>query len=892
MPGIPSRKGIIMLSVASLTCEHLVDPVGVSRSPRFSWQLEAAGRGVMQRSRHIQLALDEGFSRLVWDSGEIFCDASILVSYDGPPLAYRTRCWWRVKISDDKGRVSAWSKPATFVTALEEWAAPFVSAEGSDAGASSAGTLVRGEVSLGSGIKAAFISATALGVYHLHLNGSRVCDWAMTPGWTEYGSRLLYQMHDVTALVREGRNSIGAMLGVGWYKGNLAGWLKRRNIYGSQTAFSMELTVQYDDGTVETHMTGDDWRSSDSPVKYSEIYNGEKYDAQCEIAGWDMPGIDTAMWHPVRRVDFDPSCIVPQDGLPVRPREKLKPVEIFTAPNGERVVDFGQVLTGWVRLKVRGEAGDVVRYSHAEVLDRDGNFYTANLRSAKQQISYTLKGGDSETYEPFFTFQGFRYIRVDEFPGEFDENTFLAVVAHSDMPETGSFSCSNPRLNQLVQNVRWSMKGNFFDIPTDCPQRDERIGWTGDAQIFIRAAGNLHNTAAFFRKWLRDMAAAQYPNGGIPNVVPDILTGYMPEDDVASTNTATAGWGDAGVICPWNLFKYFGDKKLLAEHYPMMKGWVEFVRSRTPSGLLWNTDRHLGDWVALDAKEGGYLGATPVDLIASAYYARSTELLAKAATVLGKNADARTYLQLWENIREAFVKEFFTSNGRLCCRTQTGHVLALCFKLVPPAYKKRTLDTLVEILAEYDNHLSTGFLGTPYICHALSENGRLDLAYELLQKEDYPSWLYPLTKGATTIWEHWDGMKPDGSMWSDNMNSFNHYAYGAVVDWMFCVIGGIDTEEDGPAWRRSLIAPRPGGGIVSASVSETTPYGLLSSSWKLEGNAMTLDIVVPHGTTSTVSLPMGEVIHADGVAFTFAGRGQAAVVGSGAYHFVVNKAVL
>lgn len=881
-----------MLTVSTLTCDHLVNPAGIPPAPRFSWRLESEGRGVMQTRSRVQVAADREFSRLVWDSGDIDNQDSVLVPYAGDPLSPATRYWWRLRIKDNKGRESDWSEAAAFVTALEKWTAPFVSAEGQDAGDSSAGTLVRGEFSLKSGIESAYLAATAMGVYHAHMNGSRVCDWAMAPGWTEYKRRLLYQFHDVTGLVREGANVVGAMLGPGWYKGDLAGWIRRRNIYGTRTAFAAELIVRYKNGSVEIHKTDESWRASDSAVLYSEIYHGETYDARKELAGWDAPGFDVTSWRPAGMVPSDLDRITPQDGLPSRPREVLEPKAIFEAPNGEKLVDFGQIVTGWVRLTITGNAGDVVRYSHAEVLDKDGNFYTGNLRTAKQRIEYTLKGGGVEEYEPYFTFQGFRYLRIDEFPGACAAENFRAVVVHSDMQETGSFTCSNPKLDQLMSNIRWGMKGNFLDIPSDCPQRDERLGWTGDAQVFVRAASYLHDTAAFFRKWLRDVAAAQFPDGGIPHVVPDILTGYMPEGDVAGTNTSTTGWGDAGVICPWTIYKYFDDKALLAEQYPMMKGWIEFMRSRSPGGLLWNTDRQLGDWVALDAKEGSYFGATPVDLIATAYYAYSTEILAKAAAVLGYEEEARAYFQLRADIGQAFAKEFFTSSGRLCCRTQTGHILALHFNLVPHEYKQRTVDTLVEILAEHDNHLSTGFLGTPYICYALSDNGRLDLAYELLQKEDYPSWLYPLSKGATTIWEHWDGIKPDGSMWSDNMNSFNHYAYGAVADWMYSVIGGIDTTEDGVGYRRSLVAPRPGGGLTSAAASEQTPYGILSSAWRLEGDRMSLDVAIPHNTMATVVLPRGTIVQADGLTFAFDGKGQAATAKSGTYKLVVEEVAL
>jgi len=875
-----------MVQAINLTCENTTNPIGTPQHPRFSWQLKSDKNSVLQESRQLQVSADENFSDIIWDSDRVCCSNSIFVPC-AKLLSPQRRHYWRVKVWDNHKNESHWSEAANFVTALGEdcFTATFISGENADSGASSAGTMLRGEFTVKSRAKAAFLNSTALGVYRLHLNGSRIGDIAMAPGWTEYNSRLLYQSYDVTSLLCEGVNVVGAMVGPGWYKGDI-GFQGKRNNYGQQTAFAMQLTILYEDGSTETISTDENWRASDGPVTYSEIYHGETYDARKEPINWTRSEFDVSGWRDVSTLAANPAIVVPQDGPPVRAREVWKAEKIFTAPNGEVVVDFGQNLTGWVRLRVKGNAGDVVKYSHSEVLDKDGNFYTKNLRSAKQKISYTLKGGTDEVYEPFFTFQGFRYIRIDEFPGNYSAANFEAVAAYSDMPETGSFKCSHPGLNQLEHNVRWGMKSNFLDIPTDCPQRDERLGWTGDAQVFIRAASYLHDISGFFRKWLRDMAESQLPDGAISHVIPDILSHWSFEN---KPFTPATGWADAAVICPWITYVYTGDIELLRESYPMMTAWVEYIRSQSRMGLVWSDGRHFGDWVALDAKDGSYIGATPTDLIATAYYAYSSELLTKAAVRLGKDDDARKYFKLREEIGDAFVKEFFTPTGRLAARTQTAHVLALHFGLTPSEYRKRTIDTLVEILDEYDNHLSTGFLGTPYICYALSENGNLDLAYELLLKEDYPSWLYPISKGATTIWEHWDGLKPDGTMWSDDMNSFNHYAYGAVADWMYSVIGGIDSDPTEPGYRHSVIAPRPGGGITSAITTQLTPYGKLVSDWTLEGDTMRLNITIPHNTTATIALPKGKISENAGLSFAFDGRGSSAAVGSGTYRFVVEN---
>lgn len=709
-------------------------------------------------------------------------------------------------------------------------------------------------------------------MYELFLNGKRVGEDLFTPGWTEYLHRLAYQTYDVTGLVHAGENAAGAMTGAGWYKGCLA-WKDNRAVYGKRTAFSMQLLVRYADGSQETFVTGPDWRWSASPVLYSEIYHGERYDARLEQP-FSEPGFDSSSWAPVYLLQAHPP-LCPQDGLPIRRQEVLRPVAVFTTPKGERVVDFGQNLTGFVRLHMRGKAGDQVRYSHAEVLDRDGNFYTANLRSAKEEISYTLRGGGEECYEPHFSFQGFRYIRLDAFPGEPKAENFEAVSVHSDMRPAGSFSCSNDMLCQLMRNIRWGMRDNFLDVPTDCPQRDERLGWTGDAQVFAPTASYLYDTLPFFRKWLRDMAASQKEDGGIPHVVPDVLT--------TSSNPAygACGWADAAVVCPWTVSLFWGDRQLLKECYPMMQRWVEYIRAHSQDGVLWNQGEHFGDWLALDAEEGSYKGATPNVLTATAYYAQSAALLAKTARLLGKKEDAEQYEKLRAAIGKRYATEFFTKDGSLTVQTQTAHVLSLAFSLTPECWQEKTLENLERLIHERGDHLSTGFLGTPELPGALSENGSTALSYTLLEQKSYPSWLYPLSKGATTIWEHWDSIKPDGTMWSTDMNSFNHYAYGAVGAWMFGTVAGIRPDPEAPGFQHAVLCPQPGGSLEWAEGSLQTPYGLLKSRWEREDETVCWEIAVPANTSATLVLPRGAQLKDSDTGEEFCeGR---LIVGSGRY---------
>jgi alpha-L-rhamnosidase len=721
--------------------------------------------------------------------------------------------------------------------------------------------LLRKEIELRAKPVSARLYATALGLYEVSLNGGRVGDELLTPGWTSYRKRLAYQTWDVTARLRAGRNAVAAMLGTGWYKGDLT-WLNARNVYGRETALSLELRVRYADGAEDTFMTDQSWKCSTGPILESELYHGETYDGRLELPGWDLAGYDDAAWQPVRKVDFDPARVVAQDGPAVRVQERIAPVALIVTPKGERVLDFGQNLTGWVAFTVRGGRGERVVLSHAEVLDAEGNFYTANMRSARNRIEYVLSGTGEERYRPRFTFQGFRYVRVDEWPGERGPaaaraEDFEAGVIHSDMERTLDFECSHDLLNRLHRNILWGWKGNAVDVPTDCPQRDERLGWTGDAEVFVGTAAWLMDVDVFFRKWLRDLAADQLADGGVPFVIPDVLTAIAHLDPNFKGSDSSTGWGDAAVIVPWTLYRRYGDERLLAEQYPSMKAWVEKIRASAEDGLIWNTGFHFGDWVALDAKEGSYFGATPNDLTATAFYAYSTGLLAEAAAVLGAADDAAEYRKLRADIVDAFRAEFVTGRGRIASRTQTAHILALVFGLLEERDRPRATRDLASLIEENGGHLTTGFLGTPFILRALAENGRLDLAYELLLKTDYPSWLYQITKGATTVWEHWDGLKPDGTMWSENMNSFNHYAYGAVGQWMYETVGGLAPDPAVSGFKSFIVAPRPGGGIDRCGIAYRGPYGELRSSWKVEGNRFALEVKVPPNSAATVVLPDG-----------------------------------
>jgi alpha-L-rhamnosidase len=839
-----------MIIIKDLTCEYKKNPVGIDvLKPRISWKLEGNERGVMQSAYEIQVSKEEDtFEKLSWATGKVQADRSIHIEYEGEALESRARYYYRVRVWNQKDEVSEWSGTAFFEMGLlkkEDWKAKWITHDFVyEDEAYDPCPLFRRDFTLGKGIKKARAYATSLGLYELYINGERVSDNLFTPGWTSYNKRLQYQTYEVTDMLLQGRNAVGIVSGNGWYKGNLA-WQEGKNIYGDTVAVLMQLNITYEDDSEEVFITDGNWKSSTGPILMSEIYHGEIYDASLEKEGWSCEGYDESTWFGVKNYETE-KYLVAQENVPVKRIEEIRPVGIFTTPAGETVMDMGQNMVGWIKLKVRGKSGEKVVLKHAEVLDKDGNFYTANLRNAKQTIEYILKGEGEEVYEPHFTFQGFRYVKIEEYPGTPVPDDFTGVVLHSDMEQTGSFECSEKLVNQLQHNILWGQKGNFLDVPTDCPQRDERLGWTGDAQVFVRTSCFIMNTAPFFTKWLRDLKADQTEEGGIPYVIPQVLAGGAH---------SSAAWGDAAVICPWTIYLCFGDKRVIEEQYESMKAWIEYIRLQGDNEYLWNTGFHFGDWLGLDSPEGSYIGATARDFIATAFYAYSTSLLIKAARILNKQEDVNKYENLYRNVLEAFRKEFVTPNGRLAVPTQTAHVLALMFDLVEEKDSKRTADTLAEYIKENKYHLATGFVGTPYLCHVLSENGHLDTAYKLLLQQDYPSWLYQVTKGATTIWEHWDGIKPDGSFWSADMNSFNHYAYGAIGDWLYRTAAGLNIDEAKPAYKHIIVKPQPGTGIDYVKAQLESLYGTIKSEWKNSNDTMEMVVKIPANTTATVELP-------------------------------------
>jgi len=728
---------------------------------------------------------------------------------------------------------------------------------------------LRTDFSVNKPVKRAVLYASALGLYELSINGSRVGSDYFTPGWTDYKKRAYYQTYEVTDLIASGRNAIGAILADGWYAGYL-GFGKKREHYGDKPRLLAQLEIEYADGTRDFVATDKSWKASYGPHIESDFLMGETYDARMEMAGWDGPRFDNSKWQPVAVTDKIEAEVQSYPGVTVRKIMEIKPIERTEPNQGVFVFDMGQNFAGWVRLNVKGEAGTKIVLRFAEMLNPDGTIYTTNLREARCTDTYTLAGNGPETFEPKFTFHGFRYVEVTGYPGTPSRDAITGIVLHSDTPVAGSFECSSPMVNQLFSNIVWSQRGNFIEIPTDCPQRDERLGWTGDAQIFIRTATYNMDVSAFFTKWLVDLEDAQTPEGAFPDVAPHKV----------AMGSGVPAWGDAGVICPWTIYEVYGDKRVLERHYDSMTRWIAYLKKNSKD--LLRPAYGYGDWVSIGSN-------TPKDVIATAYFAYSTNLVSQAAAAIGKTDDAVEYAQLFRDIKAAFNKAYVAEDGKIKGETQTCYLLGLYFDLLPEAKRPAAARYLVEDLKKRDWHLSTGFVGLSYLLPTLTQTGNLDVAYRLLNQDTFPSWGYSIKNGATTIWERWDGWTDEKGFQDPGMNSFNHYSFGSVGRWMFNTVAGIDTE--GPGYKKIRIEPKPGGGFTYTKASYDSIYGRIESNWKIKGDKFKLEVTIPPNTTATVHVPADDeqAVTAGGVRFLYAENGKAVfAVGSGSYQFESN----
>ena len=793
----------------------------------------------------------------MWDSNKKTSAQSVLVPYDGATLKSGTRYYWQVKIWDAQGVASAWSAVAFWEMGLlaptdwqAKWIEPAVQQLAKDD--DSPAPMLRKTFTVKSKIASARAYVTSHGFYELHLNGQKVGDQELTPGWTSYHKRLQYQTYDITDQLRTGPNAVGAFLGEGWYRSPL-GWENNIAYYGKRLGLLCQIQIKYTDGSQEIIGSDGTWKyTNDGPIRVNEIYDGEAYDATRELKGWTESNFNDSQWAAVQVADFKDDVLIAPQGVPTRRIEELKPIKIFRTPKGLLVADMGQNMVGWVRLKISGTRGTKITLRHAEVLDKFGDFYLDNLRTAQAKATYTLKGGGQEVFEPRFTFMGFRYVSIEGAPNDLTTSNITGVVVHSDMKPTGTFACSNPLVNQLQRNILWGQKGNFVDIPTDCPQRDERLGWTGDAQAFCRTAAYNMNVAAFFTKWLKDVAADQRPDGSVPFVSPDVLNKIGDQ-----TVPVSAGWADVAVIAPWTMYQVYGDKRILETQYPSMKAYVEYQRKNAVN-YLWKNGSVFGDWLFYKPAMNSFTepdGFTNKDYICAAFFGYSTSLLREAARALGKTDDVAKYDALFRNIKKSFNAQYVSPEGRIASDSQTAYVLALMFDLLPQNLRAKATNYLVEDIKSRKNHLSTGFLGTPYLCHVLSQNGRADVGYDLLLQESYPSWLYPIKMGATTIWERWDGQKTDSTFQDKGMNSFNHYAYGAVGDWMYRVVAGVEIDPTQPGYKHFFIQPQLTDKLTYATASLQSNYGEIASGWQRQNGKTKMTVKIPVNTTATIKIP-------------------------------------
>ncbi|NKY43719.1 family 78 glycoside hydrolase catalytic domain [Nocardia cerradoensis] len=722
-----------------------------------------------------------------------------------------------------------------------DWSAAFITPS-FDLEAGGPAPYFRREFSLDEVPRRAALHVTAIGLVEPHLNGARVGDEVLAPGWTSYRHRLQVSSIEVTELLRPGANVVGAIVGDGWALGRI-GYEGNSHHYAQRPALWLQLDLDYGDRR-EVITSGPEFTAAAGAVLANSLYDGETYDARLHPHGWSEPGFDASAWSPVAEFDWDRSSLVPTTDSPIRRVEEVAPKELMTRPDGRVIIDFGQILTGRVRITVSGQAGTEITLRHAELLT-DDELDTSTLRTAAATDRYILAGDGIETWEPRFTFHGFRYAEITGWPGTVATEQVRAVIVHSDMRRTGWLETSDARLNQLYVNVVHSMRGNFVGVPTDCPQRDERLGWTGDINAFGPVAAFLYDVRAVLGSWLEDLAAEQAEKGFVPFVVPDVLTSPSPP---------TALWGDVAVSLPWALYREYGDEAILRRSYPSMTAFVRQVEALLDENGLWNTGFQYGDWLDPDAPaERPSEAKTDRHLVAQAYFCKVTSELAETARVLEMTEDAQHFDALAQRVRAAFRHEYVTGSGRVVDDTATAYALAIMFDILEPEQVPMAGERLATAVARSGYRISTGFAGTPHVLPALTKTGRLEEAYLLLMETGCPSFLYPVTMGATTIWERWDAIRPDGSLNPSGMTSLNHYAYGAVADWLHHVVGGLEPVE--PGYRRMRIAPRPGGGLTHAALTHETVHGTVTVSWRID-NDIHVEATIPEGTRAQVELPL------------------------------------
>ncbi len=909
---------VSFVRLTHLRCEYLVAPLGLDeRTPRLSWQLESAARGVRQTAYRIRVAssaekLAAGTADL-WDSGRVESSATTHIPYAGTPLSSRQHCHWQVEawVADPQvsGFRSQVSPPSLWTMGLlvpTDWSARWIAADPEiirrDPSAiaptlTEPGTpaLFRREFEVPGPVVRATVYATARGLFELRANGRRIDEDLFAPEWTDYDKRIHYRTYDVTGLIAPGPNCLAATLGDGWWTGYV-GWQEHRGRYGSlENSLLVQLEVELADGSRLTLGTDGSWTCNTGPILSSDFMMGEAYDARREHKGWDQVGrvipdepssspqvsgfrsqASVLPWLPAREVAPPTAPLVAQRAEPVRVIETIRPdpcpEPAGQAPTGKLLFDCRQNISGWIRLRLFNlPAGLTITLRHGERLTPEGALYTENLRRAKATDTYTTGGAAFETWEPHFTFHGFQYFELS-FSAPLPAGALvvpIACVIHSATPPAGHFECSHPDVNRLWLNGLWSQKDNFLTVPTDCPQRDERLGWMGDAQVFCRTASCNMDVAAFFTKWMVDVEDAQTPEGIFPDVAPRL------REDINWTGlpglAGAAGWADAGVIIPYTMWRVYGDRRILERHYGAMVKWVDWIDRHNPNGLRLNQlANNYGDWLCIPSDTSFGTHSPMKNLLATAYWADDCAKLARIARELGKTADAARFDALFAKVRAAFQKEWLQPDGRITTDTQTGYLLALAFNLLPETLRAAATEHLVTNIRDLGWHLSTGFVGISHLNPQLTLAGRADVAYRLLLQDTYPSWLYPVQHGATTIWERWNGWTHQDGFFNPHMNSFNHYSLGSVGEWLFRHVAGIELDPEEPGYQRFVLQPFVGTGLDFARATYRTMHGEIASAWRRAGDTLTWTVTVPPNTTARVFIPSdpGTDVHTDGLPLT------------------------
>ena len=860
------------INISNLRCEYLVAPLGIDEcTPRLSWIVESNRRGARQTAYRIRVASTPekiaGGEGDLWDSGRIESNLTTHVAYAGKPLKPRDVCHWRVEVWDELGN-SAKSTPSLWTMGLleaSEWSARWIAADPEiikrdkeaiaptllDCGTPA---LFRKEFDLTGPIKRATIYASARGVFELRANGRRIGDDIFAPEWTDYDKRIHYRAYDVTGLLKTGCNALGATLGDGWWSGYV-GWQETRARYGSlENSLLVQLEVELTNGQSFTIGTDSSWTCNTGPILFSDFMMGETYDARRERTGWDAPGFVNKDWLTAREVAAPTVPLVAQRSEPVQVVEMFVPLSVNEIKPGVFIFDLGQNIAGWVRLKVNAPAGTSLTIRHGERLSSDGMLYTENLRRARATDVYVCRGGGEEDYEPHFTVHGFQYVELTGLPYAPGKDAVMGCVVRSATADAGEFECSHPGVNRLWLNGLWSQKDNFLSVPTDCPQRDERLGWMGDAQVFLRTASYNMDVAAFFTKWMIDVEDAQTPEGIFPDIAPRLREG---ENFIGLGNLGgSAGWADAGVIIPYTIWRVYGDRRILERHYNAMAKWVDWIASHNPNGLRVNQlANNYGDWLCIPSDTSFGTHSPMKNLLATAYWADDCTKLVHIARELRHEEDAKRFQKMFEHIRAAFQKEWLEPNGHITTDTQTAYLLALAFDLLPVNLRAAAAEHLVENIKALGWHLSTGFVGISHLNPQLTLAGRSDVAYRLLLREDYPSWLYPVKHGATTIWERWNGWTDQEGFFVPHMNSFNHYSLGSVGEWLFRHVAGIELDTEVPGFKKFVLRPFIGDGFDFARASYRTMHGEIASEWKRDGKNLTWSVRIPANTTATVFVP-------------------------------------